>query len=251
MRNSYEGVLEDWKVDLIRQRAKQHRVRLQDLPDIEQEVVLTLLALDYDEENEAGASERTFLTEVIDRRLHALLRKERRYRNRVGDESEDGLPERSDLDARLRQTDVIDDVQRVLSDFDETDRAICTLLADGTSIKAIAEQLGVGWHTVRRRMQAIREQLQSRGLDGWLLTGPDQSGTGAPETSPQLISARMAATMCGRSERTWRSWDSAGLIPQPVRIGRSTLWRQTELQAWIAAGCPRREDWEIRRQNAS
>ncbi|MHC4878266.1 MAG: helix-turn-helix transcriptional regulator, partial [Planctomycetota bacterium] len=105
-----------------------------------------------------------------------------------------------------------------------------------------------GWHTVRRRTQSIREQLRNRGLDGWLLTESIGSGTDSP---PQLISARTAATMCGRSERTWRTWDSAGLIPQPVRIGRNTLWRQTELQAWIAADCPRREDWELRRQSAS
>jgi RNA polymerase sigma factor (sigma-70 family) len=251
MRNSYEGVLDDWKVDLIRQRAKQHHVRQQDLPDVEQEVVLTLLALDYDEENEAGASERTFLIEVIDRRLHALLRKERRYRGRVGEEGEGGLPERSEPDARLQQTDVVDDVQQVLAAFDATDRSICTLLSDGASVRAIAEQLSLGWHTVRRRIQSIREQLQNRGLDGWLLSGPEQSGMEPQESAPLLISARAAAVMCGRSERTWRTWDSAGLIPQPVRIGRNTLWRQTELQAWIAAGCPRREDWELRRQSVS
>ena len=251
MRNSYEGVLDDWKVDLIRQRAKQHRVRLQDMPDIEQEVVLTLLALDYDEENEAGASERTFLTEVIDRRLHTLLRKERRYRDRVGDEGNTGLPEYGEPDARLQQMDVVDDVQQVLAAFDATDRCICTLLSDGASVRAIAKQLGLGWHTVRRRTQSIREQLQNRGLDGWLLSGPEQSGVEPQESAPLLISARAAAVMCGRSERTWRTWDSAGLIPQPVRIGRNTLWRQAELQAWIAAGCPCREDWEIHRQNAS
>jgi DNA-directed RNA polymerase specialized sigma24 family protein/predicted DNA-binding transcriptional regulator AlpA len=250
MRNSYEGVLDDWKVDLIRQRAKQHRVRLQDMPDIEQEVALTLLALDYDEENEAGASERTFLTEVIDRRLHALLRKERRYRDRVGDEGKTGLPERSEPDARLQQTDVVDDVQRVMAALDTTDRSICTLLSESASVHAIAEQLGLGWHSVQRRIDSIRDRLQNRGLDGWLVTNGDRA-TDDKSGSPLLISARHAASMCGRSERTWRTWDSAGLIPQPVRIGRSTLWRQTELQAWIAAGCPCREDWEVRRQNAS
>ena len=63
---------------------------------------------------------------------------------------------------------------------------------------------------------------------------------------PLLLSAEMAATLCGRSLRTWRSWDTAGRIPRPVRIGRSTLWRADELRAWIAAGCPRRDAWEAR-----
>ena len=70
---------------------------------------------------------------------------------------------------------------------------------------------------------------------------------GAATTSPLplLLTARQAATLCGKSLRTWRSWDAAGRIPQPVRIGRSTLWRAEELRAWVAAGCPRRKHWEM------
>lgn len=61
-----------------------------------------------------------------------------------------------------------------------------------------------------------------------------------------LLTARQAAAMCAKSLRTWRSWDAAGWIPQPVRIGRSTLWRADELRAWVAASCPRRKEWEAR-----
>lgn len=61
-----------------------------------------------------------------------------------------------------------------------------------------------------------------------------------------LLTARQAATACGKSLRTWRTWDTAGWIPKPVRIGRSTLWRADELRAWVAAGCPRRAEWEAR-----
>jgi predicted DNA-binding transcriptional regulator AlpA len=62
-----------------------------------------------------------------------------------------------------------------------------------------------------------------------------------------LITARRAAAICGKSLRTWRTWDSAGWIPRPMRIGRSTLWRADELRAWVDAGCPRRAEWEARR----
>lgn len=61
---------------------------------------------------------------------------------------------------------------------------------------------------------------------------------------PLLLRAPEAAALCGKSLRTWRTWDAAGLIPRPVRIGRSTLWRAAELWAWVAAGCPRRAEWE-------
>ena len=62
-----------------------------------------------------------------------------------------------------------------------------------------------------------------------------------------LISARAAAELCGKSLRTWRTWDAAGSIPRSVRIGRSRLWRVDELRAWIDAGCPNRCEWESRR----
>lgn len=61
---------------------------------------------------------------------------------------------------------------------------------------------------------------------------------------PLLLTAREAAARCGKSLRTWRSWDAAGLIPRPVRIARSTLWRMDELKAWVRAGCPDRLTWE-------
>jgi predicted DNA-binding transcriptional regulator AlpA len=64
---------------------------------------------------------------------------------------------------------------------------------------------------------------------------------------PLLVPGRAAAAMCGKSLRTWRVWDSAAWIPRPVRIGRSTLWKVAELRAWVAAGCPRRREWEARK----
>jgi predicted DNA-binding transcriptional regulator AlpA len=63
-------------------------------------------------------------------------------------------------------------------------------------------------------------------------------------TTPLLLTAASPAAICGKSARTWRTWHALGLIPRPVRIGRSTLWRADELHAWIAAGCPRRQEWE-------
>jgi predicted DNA-binding transcriptional regulator AlpA len=66
-----------------------------------------------------------------------------------------------------------------------------------------------------------------------------------------LVTAKQAATLCGKSLRTWRTWDAAGWIPRPVRIGRSTLWRTAELRAWITAGCPRRSEWDTQSRNSA
>jgi hypothetical protein len=66
------------------------------------------------------------------------------------------------------------------------------------------------------------------------------------EFSTLLVNAKTAAAMCGKCLRTWRSWDALGLIPRPIRIKRSTLWRFDELKTWVKAGCPRRSEWEAR-----
>lgn len=63
-------------------------------------------------------------------------------------------------------------------------------------------------------------------------------------SQPLLVSAEAAAALCGRSSRTWRTWNATARIPRPIRFGRSTLWRIDEVRAWIAAGCPNREAWE-------
>jgi predicted DNA-binding transcriptional regulator AlpA len=66
-----------------------------------------------------------------------------------------------------------------------------------------------------------------------------------------LVTAKQAAVMCGRSLRTWRSWDAQGLVPRPVRIRHSVLWRAEELRLWVLAGCPRRQEWESQNRRDS
>lgn len=55
---------------------------------------------------------------------------------------------------------------------------------------------------------------------------------------PLLIASEEVARLLGISERTlWRLL-SAGKVPRPVRIGRNTRWRLTEVTGWIEKGCP-------------
>lgn len=76
---------------------------------------------------------------------------------------------------------------------------------------------------------------------------PDHESRVSIEGERLLLKTKEAAEMCGKSVRTWRAWDAAGRIPRPIRIGRSTNWRPRELQEWVAAGCPNREQWEAQR----
>jgi predicted DNA-binding transcriptional regulator AlpA len=65
------------------------------------------------------------------------------------------------------------------------------------------------------------------------------------ESDPLLVDATTAAALCGKHLRTWRAWQAAGRIPRPIRIGRSLMWRFSELEAWVAAGCPPRKHWVL------
>ncbi len=58
------------------------------------------------------------------------------------------------------------------------------------------------------------------------------------ETKPLLIDRRQVGELLNLSTRTvWRLL-SAGKLPKPVRIGRSVRWSRSDLETWIANGCP-------------
>jgi len=56
---------------------------------------------------------------------------------------------------------------------------------------------------------------------------------------PALLSEKEAGRMLGCSGRTIRRLADAGKAPRPLKLGHSTKWRRVDLEAWIAAGCPR------------
>jgi len=82
LRNDYGDPLERWKVDLIRARAKRLFFREDEIPDIEQIIVMELLDVDCRPDISGGASETTFVIAVIDRQLRQIKRGGARYRRR-------------------------------------------------------------------------------------------------------------------------------------------------------------------------
>ena len=99
------------------------------------------------------------------------------------------------------------------------------------------------------RLIDAREDAKLLKISKCHLLAPNADGKAVDDREqpdPLLATAKYSADLCGKSVRTWRTWDAAGWIPRPVRIGRSTLWRIGELREWVSAGCPRREEWEAR-----
>lgn len=65
-----------------------------------------------------------------------------------------------------------------------------------------------------------------------------------PESEPLLVSAQAAAKMLSIGQAHLWGLNAAGRIPQPVKLGRRTLWKTDELRQWAKAGCPSRERWQ-------
>lgn len=63
------------------------------------------------------------------------------------------------------------------------------------------------------------------------------SADDTPDGTPLLLTADMLATQLQVSKRTLWRLRSAGLLPQPVRLGGTVRWRASDITAWIAAGC--------------
>ena len=66
-------------------------------------------------------------------------------------------------------------------------------------------------------------------------------------TSIQAIPASDLAQRLGVSLRHIRRMDAMGKLPQPVRIGNSVRWVLSEIQEWLASGCPDRRLWQAKR----
>jgi len=47
--------------------------------------------------------------------------------------------------------------------------------------------------------------------------------------------------------RTVRTWDAAGKLPTPIRIGGRVVWRMDEIRDWLDAGAPTRDEWTARK----
>lgn len=66
-----------------------------------------------------------------------------------------------------------------------------------------------------------------------------------------LVDALTCAKMCSMHRASWYKSVAKGKTPAEVRIGGMVRWRKSEIQDWIAAGCPPREKWEAINKGAS
>jgi len=62
-----------------------------------------------------------------------------------------------------------------------------------------------------------------------------------------LLSADDASKLIGVGRSHFYSMHSSGRLgPIPVKLGKRSLWDRRELELWVQAKCPPREDWQNR-----
>jgi len=60
----------------------------------------------------------------------------------------------------------------------------------------------------------------------------------------QLITAATLAETLKCSRRHVERLNAAGRLPRPVRLGRAVRWLNSEIEDWLAFGCPNRLEYE-------
>jgi excisionase family DNA binding protein len=63
--------------------------------------------------------------------------------------------------------------------------------------------------------------------------------------SALTVNAKQAAKLLNISQRQLWRLNSTGRLPKPIRLGHCVRWRKAELEAFIEAGAPTREKWEM------
>lgn len=66
-------------------------------------------------------------------------------------------------------------------------------------------------------------------------------------TTATLYDRNGLAERLAVSPRQVDSLDAQRKLPRPLRLGRLRRWDPAEIDRWIEAGCPSRDDWEARR----
>lgn len=164
--NRYDGVVEAWKVTLIRSRARRFGIPRHEWPDIEQEIVLEVMAFRFDAAKAKGAQEATALTALIDNRLKMYLRRAN-ARSRAEERNAVFAAARGAVGVPVDETGAASaalDVRRAVAAISPAEQAVCTALSRGASVRQIAAVRGCSRARVQRTVLDIRRHFERMGF---------------------------------------------------------------------------------------
>ena len=168
--NRYEGVLEDWKQDVILERARRRGLRGPELEDAQQTIVPYVQNFKYDPAKSNGATEANALRVMIDNQLAFM----HRSKVRAGKH----LKKLCDLKAIRTTKDFIEprqnnetyqstlkfDIQAILKNLTQNKRVICSHLSKGLSRVDVAEEMGISRNEVNQEIEQIRDEFVKHGF---------------------------------------------------------------------------------------
>jgi RNA polymerase sigma factor (sigma-70 family) len=180
-RNDYGSLIAQWKVDLIRSRARKFFFRDDEVPDLEQIIVPEIINAPFDP-SAPGASERTFVISVVDRQLLKVKRDRKRDVRRVNYESEslDEIVFTERASSALERSEPHElrlDVQQVVAGLTPAQQAICQALAEGCSQADIARLIGRSKAAICVEVKRLREKFRAMGLGERAGEDSDQNRT--------------------------------------------------------------------------
>jgi len=174
MRNEYGELVERWKVEVILDMARKKGFRPDELDDVQQEIVPALMTFRYDREKSNGATERTAVTALVNRRLAFIQRgraRQRKNHERYMESTElkrDAPFEEIPDDVRPDAVALAFDVREAVAGLPPQEQAVCAALSRGESCIGIARAMGLKRCAVACLIRHIREKFKAGGLDAWV-----------------------------------------------------------------------------------
>lgn len=174
MQNGYGTLTDNWKIELIKDLAKQEGLREDEIEDVLQELVPIIADFKFEPEKSNGATEETVVEAVIRKRLKFMLRcrarrqkHEARYRLLHGATDEKPAPEAHEPGAE-RATGMAIDVREAVARLTPQEQSICAALADGQTRRMIVKETGISRYELDQIITRIGEQFRSQDLDAWM-----------------------------------------------------------------------------------
>lgn len=97
---------------------------------------------------------------------------------------------------------------------------------------------------------AVNAFAVSVGADGILWPVETHANVKVVVERDNLIDIERVSEILSLSKSTVWGLISADTLPKPIRIGRCVRWREIEIHAWVAAGCPPVSKWDLTRKQA-
>jgi len=175
MRNEYGELVERWKVDVILDMARKKGFRPDELDDVQQEIVPAVLAFRFDSQKSNGATERTAVTALVNRRLTFIqrgrarqLKHHERYMELIGLKNDKPFEEIAE-DVHPDAVAMAFDVREAVAGLPAQEQAVCAALSRGDNRLGIAKAMGLTRSAVECLIRHIREQFHAGGLDAWVV----------------------------------------------------------------------------------